>query len=452
MSVDPNGVDRVPPQSKEAERCVLGSMLRDNSIIGDVLQVIREENFYSDAHQKIYRGITGLYDRGHPVDTVLLADWLKQQNLIEDIGGYVYLGELWDAAPTAANAQHYARIVRDKAILRNLIHASNEILRDAHDHIMPAEELLDAAERKVLDIAQMGITGQTFTLEQAMSEAYNRIDLRQQQELGSTSGLATGYVDLDEKTAGLQNSELIIIAARPSVGKTAFALNLVRHIAVEEGRPVFFSSLEQSRIELAERLLCCEARVDGHKLRTGHQSSEEMQRLVGAGGVLRNAKVFIDDTPGQGMLRISANARRLKLRHGIKAVFVDYLQLIEPDNRRDSRQEQVAAISRRLKHLARELQLPVVALSQLNRSPEDRQGGKPRLADLRESGSIEQDADTVMLLHRPEMYEPGQHEGTVEVIIAKQRNGPIGEITLTYLKQFMRFENFAVESTFSYDA
>jgi replicative DNA helicase len=235
------------------------------------------------------------------------------------------------------------------------------------------------------------------------------------------------------------------------VGKTAYALNLARHIAIEDNRPVFFVSLEQSRIELAERLLCCQARVDSHKLRRGHLSSEDMDKLIEAGGVLKNAKLFIDDTPGQGMLRIAANARRLRLRHGIKVVFLDYLQLIEPDNRRDSRQEQVAGLSRRLKHLARELQIPVVALAQLNRSPEDRQEHKPRLADLRESGAIEQDADTVMLLHRPEMYEPGQHEGTVEVIIAKQRNGPTGEITLTFLKQFMRFENAALEGPFGYE-
>jgi replicative DNA helicase len=256
--------------------------------------------------------------------------------------------------------------------------------------------------------------------------------------------LPTGYVDLDDKTAGLQNSELIIIAARPSVGKTSFALNIARHIAVEDNHPIFFVSLEQSRVELAERLLCRQARVDSHKLRKGNLSSEDMQKLIEAGDVLRHAKMFIDDTPGQGMLRITANARRLRLRHGIKMVVIDYLQLIEPDNRRDSRQEQVANISRRLKFLARELQIPVVALAQLNRSPEDRQGGKPRLADLRESGAIEQDADTVMLLHRPELYEPAQNEGTVEVIISKQRNGPTGEVTLTFLKQFMCFENHAV--------
>jgi replicative DNA helicase len=452
MSPDQGGGERLPPQSRDAERSVLGSMLRDNGVIGDVVQIVREENFYLDAHQKIFKAITSLYDRGSPVDAVMLAELLREQKQIEDIGGYGYLGELWDAAPTAANAEYYARIVRDKALVRHLIHASTEILRDSYDQAMPADELLEMAERKVLDIAEMGITGQTTTLEQAVNEAYDRLDARHGQDHLAISGLPTGYVDLDEKTAGFQNSELVIVAARPSVGKTAFALNVVRHLVVEDNKPIFFVSLEQSRIELAERLLCCQARVDSHKLRKGHLSSEEMDRMIEAAEFLRRAKLFIDDTPALNMLRIAANARRLKLRHHIRAVFVDYLQLIEPDNRRDSRQEQVAAISRRLKHLARELKIPVVALAQVNRSSEDRQDHKPRLADLRESGGIEQDADTVMLLHRPEMYEPGQHEGTVEVMIAKQRNGPTGEITLTYLKQFMRFENFAVESPFSYDS
>jgi len=452
MSPDQGGGDRLPPQSRDAERSVLGSMLRENGVIGDVVQIVREENFYLDAHQKIFKAITSLYDHGSPVDAVMLAELLREQKQIEDIGGYGYLGELWDAAPTAANAEYYARIVRDKALVRHLIHASTEILRDSYDQAMPADELLEMAERKVLDIAEMGITGQTTTLEQAVNEAYDRLDARHGQDHLAISGLPTGYVDLDEKTAGFQNSELVIVAARPSVGKTAFALNVVRHLIVEDNKPIFFVSLEQSRIELAERLLCCQARVDSHKLRKGHLSSEEMDRMIEAAEFLRRAKLFIDDTPALNMLRIAANARRLKLRHQIRAVFVDYLQLIEPDNRRDSRQEQVAAISRRLKHLARELKIPVVALAQVNRSSEDRQDHKPRLADLRESGGIEQDADTVMLLHRPEMYEPGQHEGTVEVMIAKQRNGPTGEITLTYLKQFMRFENFAVESPFSYDS
>jgi replicative DNA helicase len=451
MPTDAGGGDRLPPQNRDAERCVLGSMLRDNGVIGDVLQIIREENFYADAHQKIFKGIVTLYDKGHPVDLTLVADVLKDNKHIEDIGGYAYLAELWDVAPTAANAEYYAKIVRDKAIIRNLIHASTEVLRDAYDQAMPADELLEGAERKILDIAQMGVTGQTYTLQQVLHEAYDRIDMRNQRDHMSISGLPTGFIDLDDKTAGLQNSELVIIAARPSVGKTSFALNIVRHIGVEENKPVFFVSLEQSRIELAERLLCSQARVDSHKLRKGHLSAEDMQKLIEAGDVLRSAPLFIDDSPGQGMLRIAANARRLKLRHQMSLVVIDYLQLIEPDNRRDSRQEQVANISRRLKFLARELQIPVVALAQVNRSSEDRGDHKPRLADLRESGALEQDADTVMLLHRPEMYEPGQHEGTVEVMIAKQRNGPTGEITLTYIKQFMRFENFAVAEPFGYD-
>jgi replicative DNA helicase len=451
MPTDQGGLERLPPHSREAERCVLGSMLRDNGVIGDVLQILQTDALYADAHQKVFEGTKALYDRGHPVDLVTLAEYLKERKQIEDIGGYGYLGELWDAAPTAANAEYYARIVRDKAIVRNLIHAGTEILREAYDQASSADELLGNAERKILDIAEKGITSQTFTLDQALIEAYDRIDTRQQRDQTAISGLPTGFVDLDEKTAGLQNSELIILAARPSCGKTALALGITRHVVVEEEKPVLFVSLEQSRIELAERLLCCQARVDSHRLRKGHLSSDDMQKLIEAGGILRSAKLFIDDTPGQGMLRIAANARRLKLRHGIKLVVIDYLQLIEPENRRDSRQEQVSQLSRRLKFLARELSLPVLALAQVNRSAEERQDHKPRLADLRESGSIEQDADTVMILHRPEMYEPGQHEGIIEVNIAKQRNGPTGEITLTFIKQFMRFENFAVGGPFGYE-
>src|SRR5262249_42517246 len=361
MPPDTDVAERLPPHNAEAERGVLGSMLRDNGMIGDVVQILHAESFYSDAHQKIFVAIRTLYDKGHPADLITLAEYLKEQKQIEDIGGYPYLAELWDAAPTAANAEYYARIGRDKAIIRNLIHAGSEVLRDAYDQTQPADELLESAERRIFEIAQLGITGQTYTLEQALAEAYDRIDTRHSRDPLSISGLSTGFVDLDEKTAGLQNSELVILAARPSVGKTALALNLARHIAVEEKQPVFFVSLEQSRIELAERLLCSQARVDSHKLRKGHLSSDEMQRLIERGGVLGKTKRLTDDTPGQGMPRIGANARRLKMRHGIKVVFIAYLQLIEPDNRRDSRQEQVANISRRLKFLARELQIPVVA-------------------------------------------------------------------------------------------
>jgi replicative DNA helicase len=427
-------------------------MLRDVGVIADVVQSVREESFYFDAHRKIFRGIIAHFDKGQQPDLVILAEWLKEQKFLEDVGGYSYLAELWDAAPTAANATHYAAIVRDKAIIRNLIHASTEILKESYSEALPADDLLAAAEKQILDIAQMGIQGDTVALSEAVKAAYDRIDARHSGGL-DLSGISTGFVDLDQLTAGLQNSELIIIAARPSVGKTAFALNLARHVVVEERLPAFFVSLEQSRIELAERLLCCQSHVNSQSLRKGRVSSDDMEKLIDAGGLLSKAKLFIDDTAGQGMLRIAASARRLKLREHIKIVIIDYLQLIDPDNRRDPRQEQVAGISRRLKHLARELQLPVVALAQLNRGTEDRQGHKPRLSDLRESGSIEQDADTVMLLHRPDYYAGGDQEftseeprprmdqGVVEVIVAKQRNGPIGDFKLTFVKEYMRFEN-----------
>ncbi len=936
--------DRLPPQSREAEQSVLGSMLRDNRVINDVVQILRTENFYSDAHQQIYQAMVGLNDKGHPVDLVVLAEELKQRGQIENVGGYKAMAELWEAAPTAANAEYYARIVRDRAMVRDLIHASTEILRDSYDQVVPADELLASAERKILEVAQKGMIGQTTTLYQALEDAYTRIDQRGQGDKMSIGGLPTGFLDLDELTAGLHDSEMIIVAARPSVGKclaydaeivladgrvatieeiyherqarlltlgedwklrlteptafvddgikpvfrvttrlgrqiettlshpfrtlegwkplaelrpgdaiavprrievfgsetlrdcevkllayfigdgcltrtnpeftnnnpqiqgdflaaikefggvkvrkedsggmratsfrvacdpdyllprrqefgvrvaallqqhglqlnrvaekvgvspglvglwrkgetapapetfsllccvlgveeqelvpdgllaisrnvpnavtrwlkgmglwgkkaqektipstifrlqrqqvalflnrlfatdgwatvlgwgnpqigygttserlarqiqhlllrfgiiaslrkrpiryretiritwqlditdqvalrtfatevgifgketavarvlaalegrnhqtnadliprtiwlqlaqlkgqaswasvaeqiglprstnihvgtrclsrkrllqfaqalqsrelealarsdvywdtiesiepvgekqvydltipethnfvandicvhnTAFALSLIRNMTVDGGHPVFFVSLEQSRIELAERLLCGQARVDSHKLRKGTLSADDMRKLIDAGDVLRTAKLFIDDNATQSMLRIAANARRLKQRHNLKLVVIDYLQLIEPDNRRDPRQEQVAQISRRIKALAKELQIPVVALAQVNRASEDRQDHRPRLADLRESGSLEQDSDTVMFLHRPERYEPGQHEGIVEVIIGKQRNGPVGEITLAFIKQYMRYENYAVGTPF----
>jgi len=454
MDADLITPDRLPPQSREAEKGVIGSVLRDNAVLSDILNVIRPDNFYFDAHQKIFQAIIELYNDGKPVDTVILFETLRQRKQLEDVGGAEYLADLWDSAPTAANAEYYARIVRDKAVVRNLIHASTELLRDAYDGVTSADELLGVAERKILEIAEKGTTGETHDLKDTLTEAFNRIDQRAGTSHLSISGIGTGFVDLDNITAGLQNNELVIIAARPSVGKTAFALNVVRHVITEERRPVFFVSLEQSRVELAERLLCCQARVDSHKLRKGHLNSDDMHKLMMAGDQLRGnakegfVKLFIDDTPARNMLQISANARRLKLRHDIKLVVIDYLQLIEPENRRDPRQEQVAQISRRLKFLARELQLPVIALAQVNRASEDRQDHKPRLSDLRESGSIEQDADTCMMLHRPGKFDGGQEDNVLEVIVAKQRNGPTGEITLTYLKQFMRYENYAADAGF----
>lgn len=938
-------LDRLPPQSREAEMGVIGSVLRDNQILNDILNVIRPENFYFDAHQKIFRAILDIYNDGKPVDLTILFETLKQRKQLEDVGGAQYLGDLWDVAPTAANAEYYARIVRDKAVVRNLIHANTELLRDAYDGVMGADELLGAAERKILEIAEKGTVGETKTLGDALTEAFDRIDAKARGDL-TGAGIPTGFVDLDNLTAGLQNNELIIIAARPSVGKclsadseilladgsvatiekiyrrrqaelltlgndwkfrpaapsgyvddgvkpvyrvrtrlgrviettashpfrtlagwqplaellvgdhvavprtlpvfgtepmrecevkllgyligdggltdtcpeftnsnprlradfaeavrafggvnvreddsngtrtpailvsgdreairsgrcefaqrlrtrlsergsarrvaaavgvtpasvthwsqgktvpepkvfgklcetlrvepsdlapggltairknarnpltewlnslglwgkksadkfvpepvfklpkpqlalflnrlfatggwatvlgggqtqlgfdsvserlarqvqhlllrfgviaslrrrsikyrgtrrpawqldvtdqrsirtfareigmfgkeptltrvldrlaekrekacrdvipvgvwayldvarkgepwavvaeraglpdrtnlhvgkrglsrrrlrkladavnceplrrladsdvywdrivsielvgakqvydltvpgthnfvandvcvhnTAFALNLVRHVVVEERLPVFFVSLEQAKVELAERLLCCQSRVDSHKVRKGHLSGEDIQKLITASDALRGnnrdgfVKLFIDDAPQQTMLRIAANARRLKLRHDLRLVVIDYLQLIEPESRKDPRQEQVAQISRRLKFLARELQIPVIALAQVNRGSEDRQDHTPRLADLRESGSIEQDADTCMMLHRPAKFDKSQDDNVLEVHLAKQRNGPTGQITLTYLRQYMRYENYAAD-------
>jgi len=452
MSAEAIAGDRLPPQSREAERAVLGSILRDNAVLNELLNIIRPDNFYFDAHQKLFQAIIDAYNAGSPVDLVILFETLKKRKQLEDVGGAVYLSELWDSTPTAANATYHAKIVRDKAVIRNLIHANTELLRDAYDGSMEADELLHKNEHTVLEIAEKGTVGVTNTLDDALKEAFDRIDAKARGDMSSGS-LPTGYVELDNLTAGFQKSELIIIAARPSVGKTAFALNIVRHIAVEQKQPTLFVSLEQAKVELAERLLCCQSRVDSHKIRKGGASlqREDIDKLIAANDILRGSagsglvKLFIDDNAQQTMLRIAANARRLKLKHDLKLVVIDYLQLIEPESRKDPRQEQVAQISRRLKFLARELKIPVIALAQVNRGSEDRQDHTPRLSDLRESGSIEQDADTVMILHRPARFDKSQDDNVLEVHIAKQRNGPTGQASLKYIREFMRYENHLPE-------
>jgi len=441
--------DRLPPQNQDAERSVLGSMLRANSVIGDIITILRKEDFYADAHQKIFQTIVEHHSiNGQAVDLVILAEQLRLRGWFEDAGGYAYLASLWDAAPTAANAEYYARIVRDKSLVRGLIEAGTSILTTAYNQNAPAEQLIEEAAGTIFEMASKGLGGSLTTLEEAITETYERIDKRSTGDGTSQAGLNMGFADLTELTAGLHNGELIIIAARPSVGKTAFSLALTRNVLLIERVPVFYVSLEQSRVELAERMLCAHARVDTHRLRKGTLTADDMSRLVDAGNDLRSTQLYIDDSPQQGMLRIAANARRLKYQKNIRLIVIDYLQLIEPENRRDPRHEQVAQISRRLKFLARELNVPVIALAQVNRASEDRQDHRPRLSDLRESGSIEQDADTVLMLHRPDRYEPGQHEGIIEVIVAKQRNGPTGEVTLAYLKQYMAYEDFKVATPF----
>jgi replicative DNA helicase len=449
--------DRLPPHNQDAERGVLGGILRDPDELSTVQQIIRGDNFYFDAHQKIFQAICELADEHQPLDLVMLHERLNKKKVLEDVGGVEYLSDLWESVPTGANAEYHARIVRDTAMVRSLIHAGTEMLRDAYDRTQSADELVSQAERKIMDIARSGLVGEMRTLNQAVLEALSRIDSRAGKDPSdlSISGLPTGYHDLDQILAGLHNSELVIIAARPSVGKTAFALNIVRNVVVEHGADspvVLFVSLEMSRVELAERLLCCQSRVDSHKVRKGHLNSDDIQKLMDAGDALRRARLFLDDTPTRSMIQIAATARRIHKKHerdgGLRLVVIDYLQLIEPENRRDPRQEQVAQISRRLKYLARELEIPVIALAQVNRASEDRQDHTPRLSDLRESGSLEQDADTVIILHRPGRFG-GEEDKVLEVHVAKQRNGPTGEITLTWQKQFNRYENYIADAGYS---
>ena len=452
MAHDPLA-DRLPPHSREAEEGVIGGVLRDPDVLSSVQSIIRADNFYFDANQKIFQAIEDLAKENQPIDLVLLYEKLRKNKQAEDIGGHKYLADLWERVPTGANAEYHAKLVRDNAMIRSLIHSGNEILRDAYDRTQSADELVSQAERKIMEIAKAGMIGETTTLKDAVREAFDRLDSRIGKENLSISGVPSGFADLDNLTAGMQNSELVIVAARPSVGKTAFALNLVRHVIIEEHLPVVFFSLEMARIELAERLLACQARVDSHKIRKGHLNSDDIQKLMDAGDVLRKAKLYIDDTPQRSMIQIGATSRRLMKKEekngGLKLIVIDYLQLIEPENRRDPRQEQVAQISRRLKFLARDLNIPVIALAQVNRASEDRQDHKPRLSDLRESGSIEQDADTVMMLHRPGKFDGTQEDNILEVIIAKQRNGPTGDITLTYIKQYMRYENYIADAGFN---
>jgi replicative DNA helicase len=435
--------DRLPPHNRDAERAVIGSMLRENIVINDVVQIIRTEDFYFDVHQKFFAAIVELCNEASPADLVTVWERLRQKGQEADVGGVSYIAEVWDGVPTAANAVYYAKIVKDCSLVRGLIHVSNETLRDAYDRMAPATELVETAERRVMEIAQMGLAGTTVSIREAMTETSNLIDARMARG-ALLPGVPSGYTDLDAKTSGFRNSELTILAARPGVGKTCLALNFLRNAAVQYHEPVFFVSLEMSKTELCERLISCHSKVDSYKIRMGRIDTNEVDKMVDALGVFSSTGVFIDDTACQGMTRIAANARRLKMRHNIKMVIIDYIQLIEPENKREPRHEQVGHISRRLKFLAKELDIPVIALSQLNRNSEDREGHKPRLADLRESGNLEQDADNVFLMYRPGMYDTSDDpaiQNVVEINIAKQRSGPTGEITLTYIKQFMRFEN-----------
>ena len=438
-------LERQPPRSLEAEQAVLGSLLLLPEVCDDVALLLRPEYFYDLAHRQIYETMLAMRDDGQRIDAMLLVERLKAKGDIESIGGLAYIGEIAQAVPTAAHATHYAEIVRDRATQRSLIHASTEILRDAYDDTVQPRQMLGRAEEKIFSILDAKGTAKIADISQVLQESLARMDARMNQQ-HALGGLETGFIDYDDLTGGLHGSELIIIAARPSMGKTAAAMNIAEHVAVQQGVATLFVSLEMSSVELGDRLLCSAARVNSSRLRNGTISNDDRRKLVEMAAKISQSPLFIDDSPSRNMTEIAAAARRMKRRHQLGLVVVDYLQLVEPDNSKDPRQEQVAKIARRLKGLARELDIPVVCLAQLNRQAEASKDNKPRLNHLRESGAIEQDADVVMFVHREEYYMTNEEDrsrvaGEAELIVAKQRNGPVGDIKLTWLKDFTRFVN-----------
>lgn len=434
--------DRLPPQNLEAERGLLGSVLLDNNVFDDVADKLLPDHFYLDSHRRIYAAIKQLYDKGkHGFDPVTIAEALEKKGELQDCGGPDYLIEILESVPHAAHARYYSEIIRDKAIQRRLISACTDILRCSYDESLATEDLLNLAEKEVFSILEQQESTEKLHLKEILLEAFDRIQKRMELR-GAISGLSTGFRDLDAKTNGLQPAELIILAARPSMGKTAFVLNLAEAIADRGQKGVAVFSLEMSRHELAERFVCIRGRLDMQKLRKGELDEHEHDLLMRTFQELSELPVFIDDQGGRSMSQINAICRRLKRRNNLGAVIIDYLQLVEPEDKRAPREQQIAAITRRLKFMGKELEVPVIALAQLNRGVELREDKRPKLADLRESGAIEQDADIVMFLHRPEMYDPEDSPGLAEIIVAKHRNGPTGIIKLGFKKQFMQFEDF----------
>ncbi|HEY1603548.1 MAG TPA: replicative DNA helicase [Pirellulales bacterium] len=438
-------LDRLPPQSIEAEKAVLGSVLLDPFVCDDVALLVRPQDFYGHAHQILFRHLLAMHEAGQRVDITLLVERLKQSGDYEAVGEAVYLADIAQSVPTAANASYYANIVRDKATLRALIHASTDILRDAYDQNLDAREMLSGAEEKIFRILEDKGIGELAPISEVLTAALSRIDARLTHG-GMSSGIESGFAELDALTGGLNASELVIIAGRPSMGKTALATNIATNVAVDQKQTTLFVSLEMSRLELVERMLCSHGRINGHKLRNGMLSAAERKKLPEASSEMSQAPLYIDDSPSRTMTEIAATARRLKRRENLRLVVIDYLQLIEPDNSKDPRQEQVARIARRLKGLARELKIPVLCLAQLNRQAEASKDNRPRLSHLRESGAIEQDADVVMFVHRDEYYMNNDEDrervaGKADIIVSKQRNGPIGDIKVDWHKDYTRFDN-----------
>ncbi|MFA6321595.1 MAG: replicative DNA helicase [Candidatus Omnitrophota bacterium] len=439
-------VEKLQPQNIEAEMAVLGSMLLDRDAIAQAIETLDASYFYKDSHKKIYTAVLELFDENKGVDIVTLIEKLKKTNSLDAAGGPAYITDISSSVPTTANFVHYAKIVKEKALLRNLITTATQIVTNCYDTSQDIDSLLDKSEQLIFDVSQKKVESRFSPLREVIKSSIETIDnLYQRKE--NITGLATGYRDLDIKTAGFQPSDLIVLAARPSMGKSALASCIVEHVGVIEKEPVAFFSLEMSKEQLVQRMLCSHARVDAHKVRTGFLSQADWPRLVSAAGKLSEAPIYIDDSPGSTVLEIRAKARRLKAQFDIKLIVLDYLQLMQGPSHSDNRQQEISEISRSLKALARELNVPLIAISQLSRAVEQRTDHRPQLSDLRESGAIEQDADLVLLLLREEYYnQTEENKGVAELIIAKQRNGPVGSLNLAFLGEYMRFENLASKS------
>jgi len=434
---------KLPPQNLEAEMAVLGSMLISEEAIPQAVEIVDAQCFYNETNRKIFSAILELFNAQKSVDLITLSEELKRTNALESIGGVAYLIALTETVPTAANVQHYAQIIKEKSVLRFLINNSTQIVSESYDSNVNVEELLDRAEKLIFEISDHRAKGGYVILKDIIKDSIETID-RLYQKKTHVTGIPTGFIDLDKDTAGLQNSDLIVIAGRPSMGKSALVLSIAEYAAVIEKIPVGFFSLEMSKEQLVQRLLCSHAKVDTHKVRSGFLAPQDWPRLTSAAGKLSDAPFYIDDTPAISALELRAKARRLKSHHDIRLIVLDYLQLMRGSAHSESRQQEISEISRSLKALARELDIPVIAISQLSRAVEARQDHRPQLSDLRESGAIEQDADVVVLLLREEYYFPTEeNKGIAEVIIAKQRNGPVGSIKLSFIKEYMRFENLA---------
>lgn len=437
--------DKGLPQNLEAERSVLGAILLDPSSLSFVVPILGENDFFPDTHRRIFRAMMELFQRSAEIDILTLKEELDRAGTVDQAGGTAYLSALLDGVPEVANVEHYARIVKEKSTLRRLIRVGQQMVREGLAQEKNAEELLGESTGSIFDIAEDSVRGGFVPIAQVVKRNLELIEEAQDRK-GVLSGLPTGFLDLDRMTSGLQSSDLIILAARPSVGKTSFALNIAQHIAFREGRSVGFFSLEMSKEQLGFRVLCSEADVDAKKVRDGYASKEAMVRLVTAQSKIAGANFFLDDGAGLSVPEMRAKGQRLKREKGLDLIVVDYLQLMGGHGRFDNRTQEVSQISRGLKLLAKELQVPILALSQLSRSPESRKGDqrKPQLSDLRDSGSIEQDADVVIFLYREELYERDtERKGIADVLIAKQRNGPTGDFSLVFLADHMTFANYA---------